>query len=190
MSTSTAARVLGALVAAAAVAAPGASPADEPPSVGQSCIHHPSIKRTKVLNDRNILFVMDNKELYNNVLPRRCPGMRPNVTLSYSYSNNSALCEGSTVTVLERVGIGSNTTPITIPGTNEHIAFPAPAYVATFVCPIGFFVPVTEDEVDLIVASSERERRGRRRGGRDLVTTEQVELPPAAEQTEPAQTSE
>jgi hypothetical protein len=181
MSASTTAKFLSTLVAVAAAAAPTWLLADEPASVGQSCIHHPSIKRTKVLDDRNILFVMDDKQMYNNILPRRCPGMRPNVTLSYTYSNNSALCSGSTVTVLERVGIGTNTTPITIPGTNEHIAMPAPAFVPTFVCPIGLFVPVTEDEVDLIVAAADRARRERRRGGRDLVETEEVKLPKASE---------
>jgi hypothetical protein len=169
------------MIAAAGV--PSTLTADEPAAAAQACIHHPSIKRTRVLNDRNILFVMNDKQMYNNILPRQCPGMKPNATLSYTYSNNSAICNGSTVTVLQRVGIGSNTTPITIPGTNERIALPAPPFVPTFVCPIGYFVPVTQDEVDLIVATTEREpgRRERRRGGRDMVTTESIELPKPAE---------
>ena len=184
MSRRSRAPVLSALIVTALAACwPGASAGDEP-SVGQSCIHHPSIKRSKVLNDRNILFVMNDKTMYNNILPRQCPGMKPNATLSYTYSNNSALCNGSTVTLLQRVGASSMTTPITIPGTNQHIAVPAPAFVPTFVCPIGLFVPVTQDEVDLIIASTKEARaqgRQARRGGRDVIQTEPVALPQATE---------
>lgn len=177
-------QVLSALIVATLAACwPGTSAADER-SIGQPCIHHPSIKRSKVLNDRNIMFVMNDKTIYNNVLPRQCPGMKPNATLSYTYSNNSDLCNGATVTVMQRVGASSMTTPITIPGTNQHIAFPAAAFVPTFVCPIGLFVPVTQDEVDLIIASTREQqssRRQARRSGRDVIKTESVELPQASE---------
>jgi hypothetical protein len=175
------------IVATFAGSVAGTSAADERSAVAQSCIHHPSIKRSKVLNDRNILFVMNDKTMYNNVLPRQCPGMKPNATLSYTYSNNSDLCNGSTFTLLQRVGMSSMSTPVTIPGSNQHIAFPAPAFVPTFVCPMGLFVRVTQDEVDLIIASTaEHEqqqpaRRERRRAGRDAIKTEAVVLPPATE---------
>jgi hypothetical protein len=162
---------------------------DDAASVAQACLHHPSIKRTKVLNGGNILFVMDNKEMYNNVLPRQCPGMRRNATLSYTYSNNSDICAGSTVTVLQRVGIGSNTVAYTDPATNQHMSLPAPAFVPTFVCPIGLFVPITEDELDLIVAATaeqERERRQRRRSKREAIETESVDLAPSADAAAPA----
>jgi hypothetical protein len=184
MSGRSAPQVLLALIVTTVAACwPGTSAADER-SVGQPCIHHPSIKRSKVLNDRNILFVMNDKTIYNNVLPRQCPGMRPNATLSYTYSNNSDLCNGSTVTVLQRVGASSMTTPVTIPGTNQHIAFPAAPFVPTFVCPIGLFVPVTQEEVDIIIASTREQqanRRQARRAGRDVIQTEPVELPQATE---------
>ncbi len=184
MSGRSSAQVLSALIVTSfAVCSAGTLAADER-SIGQSCIHHPSIKRSKVLNDRNILYVMNDKTMYNNVLPKPCPGMRSNATLSYTYSNNSDLCSGSTVTVLQRVGTNSMTTPITIPGSNQHIAFPAPAFVPTFVCPIGLFVPVTQDEVDLLIASTREEqasRRQLRRAGRDVIKAEPVELPQATE---------
>lgn len=169
---------LATLMVAALAGVPALGSAEEGSSVAQSCIHHPSIKRSRVLNDRNILFVMNDDRMFNNVLPKQCPGMRRNTTLSYTYSNNSDLCNGSTVTVLERVGASSNTTPFTVPGSNQHIALPAPAFVATFVCPIGLFVPVTQDEVDLIIATTEQpKRRGGRRGGRDLIESAPVALP-------------
>ncbi len=166
-----------------AIYSPGTSAADES-SVGQSCIHHPSIKRSRVLNGQNILFVMDDKTMFNNVLPKQCPGMSPSTPLSYTYSNNSALCNGSTVTVLQRVGASSMSTPITLPGSNQHISVPAPAFVPTFVCPLGYFIPVTQDEVDLIVATSKEQlaaRRQQRRAAREAIKTESIELPQPAE---------
>ena len=186
MSAQATVRALSALVAAvccAAASGPVRADEDERSSVAQSCLHHPSIKRTKVINGGNILFVMDNKEMYNNVLPRQCPGMRRDTTLSYTYNNNSQICAGSTITVLQRVGVGTNTTAYTNPGTNEHISLPAPAFVPTFVCPIGLFVPITEDEVDILVAATAeeaRERRQRRRSKREAIETESIELPPSA----------
>jgi hypothetical protein len=150
-------------------------------NAARTCLHHPSIKRTKVLNDRNILFVMRDGSMYNNMLPRQCPGMKRNGQLSYTYSNNSDICSGSTFTVLQRVGTGTNTVAYTNPATNEHIALPAPAFVATFVCPMGLFVPTTQDEVDLIVATTEtpRNRREKRRGNRDLIEAQPLEAAPA-----------
>jgi len=184
MSGRSRAQVLAALiVTTCAAGVPGVSAADEP-SIGQACIHHPSIKRSKVLNDRNILFVMNDKTMYNNVMPRQCPGMKPNTMLADTYSNNSDLCNGSTVTVMQRVGASSMSTPVTIPGSNQHIAFPAPAFVPTFVCPIGLFVPVTQDEVDTLIAMTSQQqsaRRAQRRAGRDAIRTESVELPQTTE---------
>jgi hypothetical protein len=183
MSRGSRAQVLSALIfTTVAVCSPGVAAADET-SVGQSCIHHPSIKRSKVLNDRNVLFVMNDKTMYNNVLPKQCPGMNSNTPLSYTYSNNSALCNGSTVTVLQRVGASSMSTPITLPGSNQHISVPAPAFVPTFVCPLGYFIPVTQEEVDLIVATTKEQqaaRRQQRRAGREAIKTESVELPQPA----------
>jgi len=110
--------------------------------------------------------------------------MKPNTMLAYTYSNNSDLCNGSTVTVMQRVGASSMSTPVTIPGSNQHIAFPAPAFVPTFVCPIGLFVPVTQDEVDTLIAMTSQQqsaRRAQRRAGRDAIRTESVELPQTTE---------
>ena len=151
----------------------------------RSCLHHPSIKRTKVLNSQNILFVMRDDSMYRNALPKQCPGLQRNGTLSYTYSNNSDICAGSTFTVLQRVGVGTNTVAYTDPATNQHMSLPAPAFVPTFVCPMGLFIPTAEEEVDLILAMSAEERhsrRERRRSGRELIETEPVELPaPATE---------
>lgn len=144
-------------------------------SVAQSCLYQPTIKRSKVLNDRNILYVTKDNQSYNNVLPKQCPGLRRDTTLSYTYVN-SKLCAGSTFTVLMRVSIGSNTTAYTNPATNEHIALPAPAFVPTYVCQLGMFTPVTDSEVEDILGATEDKPRRNRPSTREMVQTEQVEL--------------
>ena len=74
----------------------------------------------------------------------------------------------------------------------------ASSYIPAFVCQLGYFVPISESELeDLTAATDEsRDRRPRRRSRREAVTTEQVELPPAtaapapvSADTEPAATS-
>lgn len=144
----------------------GGVAADEPVSVAQDCVNQRAIKRTKVLNDRTILFVARDGQHYINQLPRQCPSLRRNSLLNYAVAN-SQFCAGSTFTVLWETG------------TNR--------YVPGFVCPLGMFLPVTEDEVADITALTDEPaaRRQRRRSERDMVQTERVELPRPAEDTAP-----
>jgi hypothetical protein len=133
-------------------------------SVAQPCLLHPSIRRTKVLDDQNILFVTSDEQAYHNLLPRQCPTMSRNAVLNYHLARDtriSELCAGNQFTVLTRVGNGWS------PG---------------FVCKLGMFRPVTEDEVADLVKLTEKEPRGRRsaRSGSapSPIETEVVELPP------------
>jgi hypothetical protein len=134
---------------------------DSETSVAQTCLNHQMIKRTKVLNDRNILFVTRDNVSYNNQLPRQCPSLGRGTLVNYSIENRR-LCNGSSFSVLWRTGSG---------------------YVPTFICRLGMFLPVSEDEIADLVASTAKakeERRARRRSDRDLVKAEPVELPPTA----------
>jgi hypothetical protein len=145
---------------------PGAA-ADEPVSVAQDCVNQRAIRRTKVLNDRTILFVARNGQQYINQLPRQCPSLRRNSLVNYAVAN-SQFCAGSTFTVLWETG------------TNR--------YSPAFVCPLGMFLPVSADEVADIMALTDESSAGRqrRRSERDMVQTERVELPqPAAPATAP-----
>ena len=134
-------------------------------SVAQPCLLHPSIRRTKVLDDQNILFVTSDEQTYHNQLPRQCPTMSRNAVLNYHIARArvSDLCAGNQFTVLTRVGNGWS------PG---------------FVCKLGMFRPVSEDEVADLVKLTEREPRGRRsaRSGSapSPIETEVVEVPPEA----------
>ena len=141
---------------------------EEPLSVAQECLNQHSIKRTKVLNDQNILFVDREGQNYVNQLRRQCPSMRRNSLLSYPIVN-SRLCAGNSFVLLMEVGMGN--------------------YVPSFVCQLGMFVPVSEDEVADIMAMTQQpdSARARRRSERDMIETERAELPqPAAEAAPPA----
>lgn len=139
-----------------------ATEAADAPSIGQACLNHPQIRRTKVLDDRNIVFVTRDDTIYNNQLPRECPGLRRNSIVNYAVAN-SRLCSGGLFQVLWQVGVNN--------------FFPAA------VCKLGYFVPITEAELEDLTAMTEenRDRRSNRRSRRETVTTQQVELPPPAE---------
>jgi hypothetical protein len=132
------------------------------PSIAKGCLDHPSIDRTRVLNDRNIVFITADKTIYNNQLPRQCPSLRRNSLLNYGIENRR-LCAGSAFQVLMRTGgVGS--------------------YTPGFICHLGNFVPITEAELeDLIAMTDEKRDRQSRRSARDSVTSTEVELPPPAE---------
>jgi hypothetical protein len=152
-----------ALIALAAggplVAQAGGEPATDAPSIAQPCLAHPTIKRTKVLDGRNIVFVTRKNEIYNNQLPRQCPTLRRGSVVNYAVAN-SRLCAGGVFQVLQLIGPTD--------------------YMPTFICELGNFVPITEAELEDLTAmtAAGKDQRQRRRSSREVVTTEQVELPP------------
>jgi hypothetical protein len=155
---------------AAALAGPGvaqqAEDADDAADGGPvSCLKQNEIRRVKILSNRNIVFVTRFEEIYNNQLPKQCPGLQPNSLVNYPVTN-ARLCAGDRFQVLLEQ----------LPGN----------YLPTAMCPLGTFVPITEAELDDLVTMTEtnRGRRQRGRSTREAVTTEQVELP--ATSTPPA----
>jgi len=158
-----------------------ASADDSAASVATACLRRADIRSTKILDDRNVLFITRERTTYNNQLVRQCPGMRRNSAMSFTYANNGKLCAGSTFTVLYRTGMSTNTTPYTNPVTNEHIALQGPAFVVGPTCGLGMFGPVSEDEVKVLMAATAEPKRSRRRGDRDAVKTEALPATPAPE---------
>lgn len=70
---------------------------------GERCISLSRIKTTKILGDQAIQFTLRNGDTYINILPRRCPSLRPNRILSWETSQSS-LCNLDILRVLDRVG--------------------------------------------------------------------------------------
>jgi hypothetical protein len=138
----------------------GVESAEDSPSSAQTCLNHSSIRRTKILNAENILFVTRSGQTYNSPLPRECPSLNRNSLVNYGVVGDR-ICAGSSFQVLWRMGMD---------------------LMPTFVCQLGLFVPITEDEVaDLMALTDEspKARKQRRRSSREMVTTTPIELPRA-----------
>jgi hypothetical protein len=159
---------LGAALLATAFAAPGAGQQGEDADDGdaqrsgpKSCINRSDIRRTKILSNRNIVFVTRHDEIYSNVLAKQCPNLTRNSVVNYPISGGR-LCEGDRFQVLWEQRPGS--------------------YLPTALCPLSAFVPITESEYEDLMAMTDEKRASSRRGRstREAVTTEQVDPPPAA----------
>jgi hypothetical protein len=160
-SSAACAALLVAALAAAASAQQGeeADGADRK-SGPQSCLKQAEIRRAKILSNRTIVFVTRFEEIYNNALPKQCPGLHKNSLVNYPVTSGQ-LCAGDRFQVLWEQQPGS--------------------YLPTALCPLGMFVPITEAELEDLMAMTDenRTRRPRGRSSREAVTSEQVELPPA-----------
>ena len=147
---------------------------EEATSVATACLTRYDIRSTKVLNDRNILFVMKDGITYNNPLPKECRGMHRGSPLSFSYAD-SKLCAGSLFTALMRSS--STQTPYTNPVTNEHILLQGPSLTPIATCKLGMFAPVTADEVEELKAVTADRPSRPRRHRREAIQVERAELP-------------
>ena len=161
---------------ATASAAPGAAQqgdedtddGDTRTSSPMACINRTDIRRTKVLGDRNIIFVTRQNEIFSNQLAKQCPNLTRNSLVNYPISGGR-MCQGDRFQVLWEQQPGS--------------------FIPTSLCPLGAFVPITESELEDLMAMTEENRTKSRRGrsAREAVTTEQVELPPAETPPEAAE---
>ena len=126
--------------AAAALAAAvlaGAANAQEPSDM-VNCISLSRVDRTEVIDETTILFYMRGNQIYRNVLPHRCPGLRADEPFMYRVST-SQLCNVDVITVLDRVGAGF------MPGAS---------------CGLGKFQPISEAAVEELKAAAERGEGG------------------------------
>jgi hypothetical protein len=167
------------LVAAFGATSAGPVSAGDNAATATNCLTREQIRSTKVVDDRNVLFVMRDRTTYNNQLGRHCPGMRRSTPLSFTYADHR-LCAGSTFSVLMRIGSGS---PIAVndPANNVHYTIPGPGFVQGATCRLALFAPISDDEVKALMAAADEERRSRRRGNRDAVKIEAVKPAAAAQ---------
>ncbi len=69
----------------------------------ENCIRNGSIKRTKVLDDRNIIFEMRNNTVYLNTLDNKCNSLGFTRQFSYKPTNNR-LCGYDIISVFDSIG--------------------------------------------------------------------------------------
>lgn len=171
------------LFAAALLSAPVSDSAwaDDAPATATACLRRTEIRSTKIISDRNVLFITRDRKTYNNALPRQCPGMRQNSAMSFTYAADGKLCTGSTFTVLYRASPSTNMISYFDPITQKPVTMQGPPFQAGPVCQIGMFAPVNPDEVQALMATADTSKRSRRRTDRDAVRTEAVEAAPATQ---------
>ncbi len=71
----------------------------------ERCISVRSIKRTEIIDDRNVLFHMRRKVVYHNILSHRCVGLAREGRMSYKTSSGR-LCDNDSISVLQRDSFG------------------------------------------------------------------------------------
>src|SRR5690242_20092357 len=76
-----------------------ADDADAQRSGPKSCINRSDIRRTKILSDRNIVFVTRHAEIYSNQLAKQCPNLTRNSVVNYPTSGGR-MCQGDRFQVL------------------------------------------------------------------------------------------
>jgi len=69
------------------------------------CVQIRNIQNTRVLDDRTIDFVMNNRQVYRNTLPNSCPSLAFEERFMYKTSL-SQLCSVDIITVLQQWGGG------------------------------------------------------------------------------------
>ena len=136
-----------------------------------SCLKQADIRRVKILSNRNIVFFTRFEEIYNNALPKQCPGLQRNSLVNYPITSGR-LCSGDRVQVLREQQPGN--------------------YLSTALCPLGAFVAITDAELEDLATMTDADRTSRPRGRsrREAATSEQVELPPASPPATPTDTGE
>lgn len=99
------------------------------------CVSLARIDRTKIVNDSTILFYMLGPDVYVNNLPRRCNGLKRMDGFSYETSIGR-LCSVDIIRGLRNVG---------------------GEFVPGVACGLGQFVPITEEQIALLLAEPEIE---------------------------------
>jgi hypothetical protein len=131
---------------------------DDSASVAQTCIYRTGIDHTRVLDDRNILFFMHNRTKYRNTLLGTCPGLRAENHFIYGQDMANSLCKGNVINVLA-YEFGSATRGAS--------------------CWLGMFQPLSDDEVEELVAATTPAKKDKDANRRHAIKVEPVELPPA-----------
>lgn len=93
-------------------------------TTAERCLSVAAIKRTKVIDDQNILFYTRNHKVYNNHLPYACAGLTVANTFKYATSQ-SQLCNVDIITVLHQISGG---------------------YMPGAACGLGLFEPTPDPE--------------------------------------------
>lgn len=124
------------------------------------CVMVSRIRRTRIVDDKTILFYMRGGRVYQNILERECPRLEREGRFMYEI-RGYRLCDIDTISVLDRIGVG---------------------FGRGFTCRLGEFHPISTEEAEEIerIAEGEVEQD-------DVIEIEEVALPPEDVEVEPAE---
>lgn len=129
-----------ALTCLMALSAGGPSMAQDEQDVANArrCVPVSQIRNTRIVDDRNILFYMTGKTIYQNILPRQCHGLARENRFSYRVSTGQ-LCQIDSIQILYNLGSDLR------PGSS---------------CQLGYFQEITKEDADFMIDNPPEDRRG------------------------------
>jgi len=95
---------------------------------GERCVNLQRIRKTEIIDDRNMLFYMRGGDIYHNILANRCPGLAREKRFSYKTSLSS-ICQLDSIAVLYSEARG----------LREGAR-----------CGLGMFHPITEEDAEAL----------------------------------------
>ena len=107
--------LLACLVGVSFMGVPAAAQESAAATAAPSCLSRPAVRRMQIVDAQTVLFVMRDKTTFKNSLARQCPGMRRNSQLSFTAADQQ-VCTGTNFQVMLRVGSGSNSESVLLPG--------------------------------------------------------------------------
>lgn len=155
--------LLACLVGVSFMGVPAAAQESAAATAAPSCLSRPAVRRMQIVDAQTVLFVMRDKTTFKNSLARQCPGMRRNSQLSFTAADQQ-VCTGTNFQVMLRVGSGSNSESVLLPG-GATMSVPRPDMIPGPVCALGAFSAISESDAEALVESASASRREKRRRG-------------------------
>jgi hypothetical protein len=115
----------------------------------------------QIVDASTVLFFMRDKTAFKNTLARQCPGLRRDSQLSFTAADRQ-VCAGTNFQVMLRVGSGSNSESVLLPG-GATMSVPRPDMIAGPTCALGEFSAISEVDAAALVETARASRREQRR---------------------------
>lgn len=135
------------------------------PSSAPMCLARPAVRRMQIVDATTVLFFMRDKTALKNSLTRQCPGLRRDSQLSFTAADRQ-MCSGTNFQVMLRVGSGSNSESVLLPG-GTTMSVPRPDMIPGPTCALGEFSAISEADAEALVETARASRRERRRRSED-----------------------
>jgi hypothetical protein len=161
MSVKTNIGLLACLIGVSFGGGPAAAQEGAQASAAPACLARPAVRRMQIVDATTVLFFMRDKTAFKNSLTRQCPGLRRDSQLSFTAADRQ-VCSGTNFQVMLRVGSGSNSESVLLPG-GATMSVPRPDMIAGPTCALGEFSAISEADASALVESARASRRERRR---------------------------